>query len=151
MQVGEPVWIDMGAQVGGYCADLTRTFCLGEPEARLREIWDTVHRAQQAAIERCRPGMTGPEVDGVARQIIAEAGYGPAFGHSLGHGVGLVVHELPRLSQQASDVVRTGNVVTFEPGVYLEGWGGVRIEDLGVIREGKVELLSAAPKPLSIG
>ena len=151
LQVGEPIWIDMGAQVDGYCADLTRTFCLGEPEVRLREVWDIVHRAQQTAIDSCRPGMTGPEVDGIARQIITEAGYGPGFGHSLGHGVGLVVHELPRLSQQSTDVISTENVVTFEPGIYLEGWGGVRIEDLGVIRQGVVELLSAAPKRLSIG
>ncbi|MCL5110647.1 MAG: Xaa-Pro peptidase family protein [Chloroflexi bacterium] len=150
-QSGEPIWIDMGAQVDGYCADLTRTFCLGEPEARLREVWDLVHRAQQAAIAQCRPGMTGREVDSIARDIIAEAGYGDKFGHSLGHGVGLVVHELPRLAQTSSDVLAEGNIVTFEPGVYLEGWGGVRIEDLGVIRGGKVELLSAAPKRLVVG
>lgn len=151
VQAGEPVWIDMGAQVDGYCADLTRTFCLGEPEPKLREVWSAVLRAQVAAVDCCRSGMTGPEVDGIARRIITEAGHGPAFGHSLGHGVGLVVHELPRLSQQSGDVLESDNVVTFEPGIYLEGWGGVRIEDLGVIREGKVELLSAAPKQLSIG
>ncbi|MHB1414893.1 MAG: M24 family metallopeptidase [Chloroflexota bacterium] len=151
LKAGEPIWIDMGAQLDGYCSDLTRTFALGEADPKLREIWELVYRAQQAAIRGCRPGMSGGEVDAIARDIIAEAGYGPAFGHSLGHGVGLVVHEGPRLARESKDVLKPGMVVTFEPGVYLEGWGGVRLEDLGVIRESGVELLSAAEKRMVVG
>ncbi|MHB1005196.1 MAG: M24 family metallopeptidase [Chloroflexota bacterium] len=148
---GEPIWIDMGARFEGYCADLTRSFCLGRPEQRLREVWDLVLLAQETAIKRCREGMTGKEADSLARDIIATAGHGADFGHSLGHGVGLVVHEHPRLSQLSPDTLGPNMVVTFEPGIYVAGWGGVRIEDLGVVREGGVELLSAAPKMLSVG
>lgn len=150
IQAHEPIWIDMGAQVDGYCADLTRTFCLGEPDEQLRRVWNLVHEAQRAALERCRPGMGGRGVDSLARGVIADAGHGAAFGHGLGHGVGLAVHERPRLGQTSTDVVAAGMVATFEPGVYLEGWGGVRIEDLGVIREEGVELLSSAMKQLVI-
>lgn len=150
IQAGEPIWIDMGARVDGYCADLTRTFCLGRPDERLEEVWNLVLRAQQAAIAGTRAGMSGKAADSLARDIIAAAGHGEHFGHSLGHGVGLVVHEGPRLSQASTDTLVAGNVATFEPGVYIPGWGGVRIEDLGVIREDGVELLSAAPKRLSV-
>lgn len=150
IRAGEPIWVDMGARVNGYCADLTRSFCLGKPDEQLLEVWDLVFRAQQAAIEGCRPGMTGSEVDALARDRIAAAGHGDRFGHSLGHGVGLVVHERPRLSATSTDVLAEGMVATFEPGVYVPGWGGVRIEDLGVIGEAGVELLSAAPKQLSV-
>ncbi|MHB1133270.1 MAG: M24 family metallopeptidase [Chloroflexota bacterium] len=151
LREGDAVWIDMGAQFGGYCADLTRTFCLGRAEPRLREIWDLVLDAQQEAIKQCRAGMSGRDVDAIARRVIAEAGYATEFGHGLGHGVGLVVHEQPRLSQLTDDTLAVGNVVTFEPGVYLEGWAGVRIEDLGVIRDYGVELISFAPRSLELG
>lgn len=150
IRAGEPIWIDMGAQVDGYCADLTRSFCIGKADDQLRGIWDLVYRAQRAAIEGTRAGMTGRQADAIARDIISAAGYGPNFGHSLGHGVGLVVHERPRLSQISDDELRPGMVSTFEPGVYVEGWGGVRIEDLGVISENGVQLLSAAPNFLEL-
>jgi Xaa-Pro aminopeptidase len=150
IQAGEPIWIDMGARVDGYSADLTRSFCLGKPDEQLREVWDLVYRAQRAAIEGTRAGISGKRADSLARDIIAAEGHGDHFGHSLGHGVGLVVHESPRLSQASTDTLEPGMVATFEPGVYVPGWGGVRIEDLGVIREHGVELLSAASKFLEV-
>ncbi len=150
IQAHEPIWIDMGAQFDGYCSDLTRTFCLGEPDERLREIWNLVLSAQRTAVERTQVGMTGAAADSLARAVIAAAGYAEAFGHGLGHGVGLVVHEKPRLGPTSSDVLAPGNVVTFEPGVYLPGWGGVRIEDLGLLHEDGVELLSQAVKNLVV-
>ncbi len=150
IQAHEPIWIDMGAQYDGYCADLTRTFCLGEPEERLRELWNLVLAAQQAAVAHTRVGLTGAAADALAREVIAAAGCAEAFGHGLGHGVGLVVHEKPRLGPTSGDVLRAGNVVTFEPGIYLPGWGGVRIEDLGVLRPEGVEVLSQAVKNLIV-
>ncbi len=148
LPAGQPIIIDMGARVDGYCSDLTRTVCLGEPADpnTFWTVYNTVQSAQQAALERIRPGMTGVEADAIAREVIERAGYGDAFGHSLGHGVGLAVHERPRLGRLSEDRLEPGMVVTVEPGVYLPGWGGVRIEDLVVIREEGVELLSQAPK-----
>ncbi len=146
---GVPVVIDMGAQVDGYCSDFTRTVCWGDPREpeRLQEIYRTVLRAQENAVEKLRPGMNGREVDALARDVISAAGYGEAFGHSLGHGVGLQVHELPRLSASAEEsVLEPGMVVTVEPGIYLKGWGGVRIEDMGVVTEHGLELLTSLPK-----
>jgi Xaa-Pro aminopeptidase len=145
---GEAIVIDVGARIGGYCADLTRTVCLGEPREpeRFWEIYDVVLRAQQAAEAAIRPGRTGKEVDAVARDLIVEAGYGEYFGHGLGHGVGLAVHELPRLSRLATAVLVPGNVVTVEPGIYLPEWGGVRIEDVVLVTDNGVEVLSKASK-----
>jgi Xaa-Pro aminopeptidase len=148
LPTGEPIVIDMGARLGGYCADLTRTVCLGQPNDpdRFWEIYNIVLRAQQAAEAVIRPGVTGKEVDAVARNLIAEAGFGDFFGHGLGHGVGLAVHELPRLSRLAVTPLASGNVVTVEPGIYLPGWGGVRIEDVVLVTENGVEVLTEAPK-----
>ena len=148
MPAGQPIVIDMGARLGGYCADLTRTVCFGQPNEpdRFWEIYDTVLRAQQAAESVIQPGLTGKEVDAVARDLITEAGFGEFFGHGLGHGVGLAVHEMPRFSRLAVAPLAAGNVVTVEPGIYLPGWGGVRIEDVVLVTRNGVEVLTKAPK-----
>jgi Xaa-Pro aminopeptidase len=149
IQAGEPVWIDMGARVDGYCADLTRAFCLGPAEARLVEIHGLVCEALATTVAGLRPGLGGREADALARDVIEQAGYGEAFGHSLGHGVGLAVHEQPSLSRRSEDVLAPGMVVTIEPGIYLPGWGGVRVEDLAIVTEHGVDVVSTAPKQLA--
>jgi len=143
---GEPIVIDMGAQVGGYCSDLTRTVVVGEPNETFRKVYDTVLGAQLTAINTVKPGMTGEECDGLARTVIAEAGYGDNFGHSLGHGVGLAVHELPRVSPKSQDLLQTDTVFTVEPGIYISGWGGVRIEDIVTLGSDGAITLSKASK-----
>ncbi len=129
----ELLLLDFGAQVGGYCADLTRTVVVGRADARQREVWEAVRSAQAAALAGLRPGLTGAQADAVARASLARAGFGEAFRHSLGHGLGLEVHENPRLGRTARETLPAGAVVTVEPGVYLEGWGGVRLEDDAVV------------------
>lgn len=148
LRAGEPIVIDMGARLNGYCSDLTRTFCLGQPNdpEQFWEVYNTVLRAQTAAEAALRPGMTGQEGDAVARDLIAAAGYGEAFGHGLGHGVGLAVHEEPRLSRVNLAPLVAGSLVTVEPGIYLPGWGGVRIEDIVLITDVGIEVLTRAPK-----
>ncbi|HZQ16894.1 MAG TPA: Xaa-Pro peptidase family protein [Gaiellaceae bacterium] len=150
-QIVEPktlVTVDFGAKVAGYHSDCTRTFSTGELPDRLREIYDVCLEAQQAACAGVKAGLTGVEADAIARSRIEAAGYGGNFGHGLGHGVGLAVHEAPRLSTESDDVLHAGNVVTIEPGIYLPGVGGVRIEDLAVVRDDGVELLTGFPKQL---
>ena len=143
----EPIVIDMGADFGGYSSDLTRTVCLGKPDATFVKIYGIVQRAQEAAINGIQAGMSGIEADSLARTIIKAAGYSDMFGHGLGHGVGLDVHDpAPRLSYLSSDVLANGMVFSIEPGIYLPGWGGVRIEDLTMLEGGKVKLLSHAKK-----
>ncbi len=148
IRAGEPIIVDMGALVGGYRSDVTRTLYLGQPDERFREIYDLVLRAQLAAERGLKPGMTGLEVDALARSVIAAAGYGDQFGHPLGHGVGLAVHEKPAVSARARDAVEPGNVATVEPGIYLAGWGGVRIEDMVRVTADGAEVLTGAPKDL---
>ena len=143
---GEPIVIDMGARFEGYCADLTRTVVLGAPDEKFREVYGIVLQAQLAAEEQVRPGMTGEEVDAISRGIIADAGHGDHFGHSLGHGVGLAVHEYPRVGPRAQECIEDGMVFTIEPGIYLSDWGGVRIEDIVVMENGRARVLSKAPK-----
>ena len=143
---GEPIVIDIGARVDGYCADLSRTLFLGSGDDTFNKVYDTVLGAQLAAIAIIKEGMTGGEADGIAREVIEQAGYGEAFGHSLGHGVGLAPHEQPRLGPGSPDCLVNGMVFTVEPGIYLSGWGGGRIEDLAVMEEGEVKLLSKARK-----
>jgi Xaa-Pro aminopeptidase len=145
---GEPIVMDMGARFDGYCSDLTRTICIGKPDDKLQEIYDIVLQAQLAAEEGARAGMTGKEVDALARDIISERGFGEQFGHALGHGVGLAVHEDPRVSSLSENVLEPGMVCTIEPGIYITGWGGVRIEDIVVVHEDGVEVLSQARKEL---
>jgi Xaa-Pro aminopeptidase len=143
---GCTIVIDMGARYQGYCSDLTRTVILGNPDRMTRGIYDIVHTAQQAAIEMVRSGMTGAECDAIARRVIAEAGHGDAFGHSLGHGVGLEVHESPGVGATSQGKLEDGMVFTIEPGIYISGWGGVRIEDVVVLENGRARVLSHAPK-----
>jgi Xaa-Pro aminopeptidase len=147
---GELVVFDMGALLDGYCSDCTRTFATGEPGDEGREVYELVRRAQESALETVRPGASGKEVDAVAREMIAEAGNGDRFGHGLGHGVGLEVHEGPRLARTSEDELREGNVVTVEPGVYMPGRFGVRIEDLVVVTADGQRNLSGLPKELQI-
>lgn len=148
LRVDDAILIDMGAQLNGYNSDLTRTFYLGnEPDATFWRIYNLVLEAQTAALQNIKAGMTGKEADDLARNIIAAAGHAQHFGHSLGHGVGLEIHEDPRLSQQRkNETLVAGMVTTVEPGVYLPGQHGVRIEDLVQITEMDVELLSRCPK-----
>jgi Xaa-Pro aminopeptidase len=140
---GEPVTIDMGLILDGYCSDMTRSFVCGQADDRYQEIHRLVRRAQLAGIAALKAGVTGKEVDAAARKVIAEAGYGAYFGHSLGHGVGLQVHEAPRLSSRVGTPLQNGMVVTIEPGIYLPGWGGVRLEVMAVVREGGCEVLGS--------
>lgn len=144
---GEPIVIDFGATVNGYCSDITRTICLGRSDERYNEIWSLVLRAQQAAEEQIRPGMTGQQADAIAREILTQAGYGEQFGHGLGHGVGLNIHESPSVGRLADkDILEPGMVFSIEPGVYLPGWGGVRLEDLVWLHEDGAEVLTGADK-----
>jgi Xaa-Pro aminopeptidase len=147
---GELVVFDMGALLEGYCSDCTRTFATGEPGDEPQEVYDLVLAAQLAALAAIRPGASGKEVDAVPREMIAEAGHGDHFGHGTGHGVGLEVHEGPRLSTTSEDELREGNVVTVEPGVYLPGRFGVRVEDLVVLSADGYRNLSGLPKELQI-
>ena len=143
------VTIDLGAVLDGYCSDCTRTFAVGDPGEQAREIYELVLHAQREALDGVQPGRTGQQVDAIARDIIDAAGYADRFGHGLGHGVGLEVHEAPRLGRRESDApLRPGNVVTVEPGIYLPGEMGVRIEDLVLVTEDGHEVLSHHPKDL---
>lgn len=142
--------MDFGAVVGGYRSDMTRTIAIGSVDDEMKKVYDTVLQAQLAALDAIAPGKTGVEVDRVARDIIDNAGYKGCFGHGLGHGVGLEIHESPRVSAAGKAPLVAGNVVTIEPGIYLEGKYGVRIEDMVVIRENDVVNLTRMPKELII-
>ena len=146
IQSGKPIVIDMGARVGHYCSDFTRTLCLGEPDDTYKKVYDTVLGAQLTAIALIKEGITGKEADGFARAVIEEAGYGNEFGHSLGHGTGLAAHENPRVGPNSEDILSDGMVFSVEPGIYIPGWGGVRIEDLAVIENGVINVLSKGRK-----
>jgi Xaa-Pro aminopeptidase len=149
VEKGTLVTVDWGVRVDGYCSDCTRTFSTGNLSNRLREAYAVCLGAQKRACAGIKAGMTGVEADALAREPIADAGYGKQFGHGLGHGVGLEVHEAPRLSTESTDTLEPGNAVTIEPGIYIEGLGGVRIEDLGIVREDGVDLLTSFPKELA--
>jgi Xaa-Pro aminopeptidase len=147
---GTLVTLDIGAQLDGYCSDCTRTWATGELPGDLADAYALVQRAQSEALAAVRPGPEGREIDAVARDIIEAAGHGEHFGHGLGHGVGLEVHEGPRLARTGEDRLVAGNVVTVEPGVYLPGRGGVRIEDLVVVTEAGHTVLSGTTKDLMV-
>ena len=146
IEEGEPVVIDMGARVGGYTADLTRTICLGEAPAEFTARYNSVLAAQGVALAGIRAGMSGQDADQIARDELTSAGFGEQFVHGLGHGVGLLIHELPSLGKSSEDLLEANQVITIEPGVYFENWGGIRIEDLCVVNDTGLTVLSAAPK-----
>jgi Xaa-Pro aminopeptidase len=138
----EPIILDVGARLDGYCSDMTRTVFLGEPSEDFKEIYTTVREAQIAALESVRPGMETTEADSIARDHIAKAGYGAYFGHSLGHGIGLAPHEPPALSPLKPKALREGMVFTIEPGIYLPGKGGVRLEEMVILEKDGAELIT---------
>ena len=145
---GDMIILDFGASYAGYASDMTRTLAVGSVSDKLRQVYDIVAHAQQAALDAVRPGISGVDLDHVARSYIAEQGFGEAFGHALGHGVGLRVHDVPSISWRSQDTLVEGMVATIEPGVYLPGWGGVRIEDLVVITATGKTILSHTSKAL---
>jgi Xaa-Pro aminopeptidase len=146
LERGMMLKIDVGARLGGYCSDITRTGFCGEPDERFRLISNLVYDAQAAALAAVGPGLECREADRIAREVIVEGGYGAQFTHGLGHGVGLEVHERPRVSARSEEALAPGMVVTIEPGIYIEGWGGVRTEDLVLITETGAEVLTSTPK-----
>ena len=150
VESGETVLVDSGCVVEGYCSDCTRTFATGQLPDELKRAYEVCLDAQLAGLAAVRPGAMGPGVDSAARDRIEVAGFGDAFGHGLGHGVGLRIHEDPRLAQESRHTLATGNVVTVEPGIYLSGRGGIRIEDLVVVRDGEPEVLTSFTKDLVI-
>ncbi len=150
LQSGDFLTIDLGAVYQGYCSDLTRNPVIGKATNQLEAMYSACLEAQLAGVAACRAGVAGKEVDSVAREIIASKGFGEYFVHGLGHGVGLEIHESPRLSQSSVDTLQAGNVVTVEPGIYIPGVGGVRIEDLLVVTEGEPLVLSHSPKAFTV-
>lgn len=148
LKSGQMVKIDCGAVIDGYCSDITRTVIIGKPDQQYKEVYAAVYDAQQAALEAAKPGVQCADLDALAREIITERGFGPEFCHGLGHGVGLEVHELPTVGARSDNTLKPGMVITIEPGVYIEGWGGVRIEDtVAVTRSGIEPLTHAAKQP----
>jgi Xaa-Pro aminopeptidase len=149
VEQGDLVLVDAGAVVDGYCSDCTRTYAVGDVSHSLREVYELVREAQQAGLDAVRPGVSGRDADAAARAVIADAGYGENFGHGLGHGLGLLVHEAPALRPESDEVLAAGHVVTVEPGIYLSGVAGVRIEDLVVVTDDGAEVLTSIPKELA--
>jgi Xaa-Pro aminopeptidase len=148
VEEGETLVVDAGAILNGYPSDCTRTFATGPLPSDLQDAYDVCLRAQLTAVERIRPGMTGVQADRIARDVIETAGLGDYFGHGLGHGLGMDLQELPRVSTESEEILAAGNVHSVEPGVYIPGRGGVRIEDLVVLRENGPEILTTFPKEL---
>lgn len=149
VQAGEPIILDFGGRVRGYCSDMTRTVILGKADEQFKKLYRVVLEAQTRAEKRIRAGMTGIKADSLARKVIEEAGYGEHFVHSTGHGVGLAIHESPYLRRTAENILEDGMVFSVEPGIYIPGWGGIRIEDLVTLQGGKPVVLTRSPKQLS--
>ena len=150
IEKGDFVTMDFGAVVEGYHSDMTRTVAVGKVSDEQKKVYDTVLKAQLASIDVLRPGITGVEADKAARDVIANAGYGEYFGHGTGHGVGVEIHELPNLSPRSPATLCEGNIVTIEPGIYLPGKFGVRIEDMALITKDGKRILTEAPKELIV-
>jgi Xaa-Pro aminopeptidase len=151
LMLGEPIIIDMGARFAGYCSDMTRTVCLGEPGPEGQAIYDLVLRAQETCEAHIRPGMTGQQADALARDVAEAAGHGEHYLHGLGHGLGLEIHESPALSKYAEEqTLEPGMVFSIEPGIYVSGWGGVRIEDTVVLTDAGVRVLTASHKRFAL-
>lgn len=148
LQSGDFLTMDFGCLYQGYCSDMTRTVVIGKANEKQREIYNTVLKAQETALSRIRPGMTGSQIDAIARDVITDAGYGKYFGHALGHSVGLEIHESPNFSPREKTVITPGMVITVEPGIYMEGIGGVRIEDVVIITEDGCENITHSKKEL---
>jgi len=148
LKKGEFVTFDFGAIYNGYCSDITRTVVMGRATAKQKKIYNIVARAQKVAIRKVRAGVTGKDVDAAARRVIDKAGYGDKFGHGTGHGIGLEVHAGPKVSPLGTQVLKSNMVITIEPGIYIPGWGGVRIEDDVVVKPGGCRVLNNAPKNL---
>jgi Xaa-Pro aminopeptidase len=149
--MGDVVLLDFGCRLHGYCSDLTRTYAYGTiPGSWFEGTYELVLTAQRIALEAARPGIPARELDATARALIEEAGHGKHFGHGLGHGVGIEVHEAPRLNRESDTILAPGMVITIEPGIYLPGQGGIRIEDLVAVTEDGCEILSSAPKELRV-
>ena len=144
-QPGMPLLFDWGGRAGGYCSDTTRSFVLGKADSDYRKVHQAVYDAHMKAVEAIQPGVSAKAVDAAARDHIDRAGFGEKFAHGLGHGVGLAIHEPPRVSAQSDDVLEEGMVVTVEPGIYLPGWGGVRLENMAVVRSRGAEVLNRLP------
>ncbi len=135
IEKGDLIVVDIGASYNGYCSDITRTFIAGKPDAKRRELYETVLRSYDATYAIMKHGASCREVDATSRKVIEDAGYGPNYTHSLGHGIGLEIHEPPSVSQRSNETLVKGNVVSDEPGIYIHGFGGVRIEDTVLITE----------------
>jgi Xaa-Pro aminopeptidase len=142
--------LDYGARVEGYNSDITRTIFLGKPDEKQKEVYNTVLEAQIKAIEAMKPGVAGKDIDAIARDYITSKGYGENFGHGLGHSLGIATHDGPGLSSSSEIILEPGMVMTVEPGIYLEGWGGVRIEDDVLVTETGYEILTKARKDIVV-
>jgi Xaa-Pro aminopeptidase len=147
---GKFILVDFGCKYKGFCSDMTRTFTIGSASNRMKKIYATVLDAQLLACARARAGLYSDQLDKVARDVIDAAGFGEYFGHALGHGVGLKIHEQPRVSSHTHVLLETGSVVTIEPGVYIPGFGGVRIEDMVVLSDKKADIITSTPKELLV-
>lgn len=150
LQSGDAIVMDFGCIYKGYCSDMTRTVFLGNPPEQLKEIYQIVLRAQLEALDNATENMTGMQLDRVSREIIYAAGYEKCFGHGLGHGVGVEIHESPRVSPKGEDILKAGMVFTVEPGIYVENLGGVRIEDMVFLKGSTVDILSGSTKEMLI-
>jgi len=148
IRAGDPIVLDFGGKVGRYCSDISRTVCVGEPPRGFEEVYDVVREAQEAAFRAVAPGATGREIDSMARDVIAQAGYGQRFIHRTGHGIGLEAHESPYISPENDEPLEAGMCFSIEPGVYLEGRFGVRIEDIVTVTETGANRLNRADRDL---
>ncbi|WP_353683363.1 Xaa-Pro peptidase family protein [Thermodesulfovibrio sp. 3907-1M] len=150
LNYGDFVIIDWGAEYEGYFSDMTRTFIIGKADNKKKEIYEIVNKAKQEAIVACKAGVLAKDIDQAARNLIKQSGYEENFGHATGHGVGLDVHEFPKINYQSEEIIEPGMVFTVEPGIYIEGFGGVRIEDMVAVRENSVEILTSLSRDLEI-